>query len=71
MSRILKELYERLSGINLVRQKVSDLRREIDRLADTVLDHEKRLIRMETLQTMSQQPIRPAKLPPPDHDDSG
>jgi hypothetical protein len=69
MSRILHELYERLSGINLVRTKVADLSRQIERLADTVLDHEKRLIRIETLQAAREARGGPARLPAPDDSD--
>ncbi len=48
MSRTLKEMYERLSGINLVREKLHHAAAQLDKLADIVLDHERRLVRLET-----------------------
>ncbi len=68
MSRLIKELYERLSGINLVREKVSTLTHQIDRLADTVFDHEKRLVRLETLESVRDQSAAHAALPKPAED---
>lgn len=65
MSRVIRELYERLSGVNLVREKVSTLTHQIDRLADTVFDHEKRLVRLETLESVRDQRTAPAALPSP------
>lgn len=48
MSRTLKEMYERLSGINLVKQRMEDAIQRLDKMSDVALDHEKRLVRIET-----------------------
>ncbi len=49
MSAITKVL-ERLSGIAIVRERLHDTTQRIDKLAEWVLDHEKRLIAMEMTQ---------------------
>lgn len=45
---LVAEILDRLTGIAMVREKLSETGRTVDRLAEVVLDHEKRLIRMET-----------------------
>ncbi len=47
MSRTVKEIYERLSGINLLRLRVDDLIQNQRELRQLLLDHERRLIRLE------------------------
>ncbi len=48
MSKTLKEMYERLSGINLVKQRLEDAIQRLDKMSELALDHEKRLVRLET-----------------------
>ncbi|MDX1653786.1 MAG: hypothetical protein R3310_01105 [Candidatus Competibacteraceae bacterium] len=47
MSRTVKEIYERLTGINLLRLRVDDLVQNQRELRQLLLDHERRLIRLE------------------------
>ncbi len=46
----LRDLYERLAGINLLRESLDDLGHDIEQVADLILDHERRLVRLETLE---------------------
>lgn len=39
---------DRLTGIAIVREKLADVATKSERLGDAVLDHERRLIRLET-----------------------
>ncbi len=41
------DILERLSGIALVREKLNDTTQKIDRVADWLLDHEKRITTLE------------------------
>jgi hypothetical protein len=42
------EILDRLTGIAIVREKLTATGRTVDRLANAVLDHETRLVRLET-----------------------
>jgi len=44
---LIAEILERLSGIAMVRENLDDTSRRIDRVADWLLDHEKRIVRLE------------------------
>lgn len=46
----LKEVLERLSGIHPVREKLELVVQRIEKLTDLTLDHERRLVRIETIQ---------------------
>jgi len=46
----ITEILERFSGIAVVRERLTDTTYRIDKLAEWVLDHEKRLIAMEMKQ---------------------
>ena len=46
---LVTEILERLSGIAIVREKLDDTSRRMDRVADWLLDHEKRIVRLEEL----------------------
>lgn len=46
---LLTDILDRLSGVAVVRERLSDTALRVDRLADRVLDHERRLARLETL----------------------
>jgi len=45
---IVAEILDRLTGIAIVRERLVETSKKADRLADAVLDHEKRLVRIET-----------------------
>lgn len=45
---LVTEILDRLTGIAVVRERLGETGQKVDRLADAVLDHEKRLIRLET-----------------------
>jgi hypothetical protein len=45
---LVTEILDRLTGIAIVRERLSETGRAMDRLADAVLDHETRLVRLET-----------------------
>lgn len=44
----IKEIYERLTGVNLLAEKISTLKENQERLNKLAYDHEGRLIRLET-----------------------
>lgn len=46
---LVTEILDRLSGVAVVREKLSETSRKVNTLAAWVLDHEKRLTRLETL----------------------
>ena len=58
---LITEILDRLTGIAIVREKLSETARTTDRLADAVLDHEKRLVRLETTLFPPSGPLRIAK----------
>ncbi|MEW5889166.1 MAG: hypothetical protein AB1768_08940 [Pseudomonadota bacterium] len=45
---LVAEILDRLTGIAIVRDRLGETGLKVDRLADALLDHEKRLIRIET-----------------------
>lgn len=46
---VLTELLDRLSGVSAVREKVTEAANRLDRLGERLLDHERRLSRLETM----------------------
>lgn len=46
---LVTEILDRLSGVAVVREKLSETSQRVNTLAAWVLDHEKRLTRLETL----------------------
>ena len=46
---VLTDILDRLTGISMVAERLGETGRKLDRLGEAVLDHEKRLIRLETL----------------------
>ncbi|MGH8535961.1 MAG: hypothetical protein ACREXM_05730 [Gammaproteobacteria bacterium] len=46
---LVTEILERLVGIAVLRERVYDTAQRVDRLADWLLDHERRLTQLETL----------------------
>jgi len=49
MVKGISEIISRLSGLNLIKEKLDRTAKRIEKLSDYVVDHEKRLIRMETI----------------------
>jgi hypothetical protein len=46
---LVTEILDRLSGVAVVREKLSETSQKVNTLAAWVLDHEKRLTRLDTL----------------------
>ena len=55
---LITEILDRLTGIAIVREKLSEAARTADRLGEAVLDHEKRLVRLETTLFPPSGPLR-------------
>ncbi len=51
----IKEIIERLMGLNLLQQEVQAIAANIKELSQIVRDHESRLIRIETLIELARQ----------------
>lgn len=50
----IKDIYERLTGVNLLAEKISTLKENQEKLNRIVYEHEGRLIRIETLVEVAQ-----------------
>lgn len=46
---LMAEILDRLTGIAVVREKIAETGQRVNKLAETIVDHEKRLVRMETM----------------------
>ena len=46
---VIAEILDRLSGIAVVRERLADTARRVELLSERLLDHERRLTRVETL----------------------
>ena len=46
---LVTEILDRLTGIAIVSEKLAETARKVDRLADALLNHERRLIQLETM----------------------
>jgi hypothetical protein len=44
---LVMEVLERLSGIAIVREKLNDTAQRVDRVGTWLLDHERRIVRLE------------------------
>lgn len=44
---LVTDVLERLSGIAIVREKLNDTTQRVEKLADWLLDHERRIVRLE------------------------
>jgi len=53
---LITELLDRLSGIAVVRERLGETAKRVDGLAERLLDHERRITRLETLA-----PVEPAR----------
>ncbi len=52
---LVTDILERLSGIAVVREKLNDTTQRIDKMADWLLDHEKRITTLEATQPALEQ----------------
>jgi len=55
---LVTDILDRLSGVAIVKERLAETNKNVDRVLSWLLDHEKRLTRMEAGQ-------RPARMPPP------
>jgi hypothetical protein len=46
---VITEILDRLSGVAIVRERLAETAKRVDQLAESLLDHERRLARLETL----------------------
>lgn len=54
----VSELLDRLSGIAVVRERLSETVRRVEQLAELVFEHDSRLTRIETIMQAAQQRAR-------------
>jgi GTP cyclohydrolase I len=47
---MVTDILERLSGIAIVREKLADTAKRVDKMADWLLDHERRITTLEAKQ---------------------
>lgn len=52
---VITDILDRLSGVAVVRERLADTGKRVDHLAESLLDHERRLTRLEAL-TLEPQP---------------
>jgi hypothetical protein len=57
---LITELLDRLSGVAVVRERLGDTAKRVDALTERLVDHERRLTRLEVL--TPQEPPRGGKL---------
>lgn len=57
----IREIYERLTGVNLLAEKIATLKENQEKLNKIVYDHEGRLIRLETVAEIAQKKRAPDK----------
>ena len=50
---VVTDVLERLSGIAIVREKLDDTTKRVDKVADWLLDHERRITTLEVKQPVS------------------
>lgn len=60
----IAEILDRLSGVAVLRERVGEMSRRLDKAADMLLDHEKRLLRLEAVAAVRASAPPPAALPP-------
>ena len=46
---VITELLDRVSGVAVVRERLGDTAKRVDALAERLVDHERRITRLETL----------------------
>ena len=58
---LITELLDRLSGVAVVRERLGDTVKRVDALTERLVDHERRLTRLEVL--MPSEPPRGSRIP--------
>ncbi len=58
----IAEILDRLSGVAVLRERVAETSRNVDKSLNWLLDHEKRLIRLESA-AMARPAVEPAPAP--------
>jgi hypothetical protein len=58
---LITELLDRLSGVAVVRERLGDAVKRVDALAERLVDHERRLTRLEVL--VPPEPARGSRMP--------
>jgi hypothetical protein len=60
---VVTEILDRLSGVTAVREKLNSTSQRIEKLADMLLDHEKRILTLELSGNRSpQSPPKPKRI---------
>lgn len=59
----IADILDRLSGVATLKERLAETSRNVDRSLSWLLDHEKRLIRIEASGEARQGPSRPRRLP--------
>jgi len=59
---VLSEILDRLSGVAVVRERLGETSQRVERLTDLMLDHERRLARLEA-HVLEPRPAPSGKLP--------
>lgn len=57
----LQEMFDRLTGISLVRERLVDVKSEVEEHRKLLLDHERRLLALEAGEPRPQRPALPRK----------
>lgn len=60
---VVTELLDRLSGIAVVRERLGETAKRVELLTDRLIDHERRLTRVETLMSVEPPPRNVRALP--------
>lgn len=60
---LISEILDRLSGVAAVRERLAETGQRVSTLTDWVVDHEKRLTRLETVIAVGRQTKRLPKKP--------
>lgn len=58
----IAEILDRLSGVAVLKERLAETNRNVDRSLTWLLDHEKRLIRLEAL-SLPAPPVKAPRLP--------
>ncbi len=59
----ITDILDRLSGLAILKERLSETNRNVERSMAWLLDHEKRLIRLEATGQLMPAPPKPKRLP--------
>lgn len=59
----IAEILDRLSGVAVLKERLAETNRNVDRSLGWLLDHEKRLIHLEAARQATRSPAAPARKP--------